>query len=120
MASEGYAEWVFRQLVEITRHDLSRVNSLVTDTCATIRKIWRVLGHQEGLRHVFFVLCDSYRLQLLIKDILGLPWCHSVHQRASSVTAAFRRAPLQYEILREKQLLHYNKHRALLASVITR
>ena len=120
MASEDYAKWIFRQLIEITCHDLSRVNSLATDTCATMRKIWRVLGHQESLRRVFFVPCDSHGLQLLIKDILGLPWCHSVHQRASSVTTAFRRAPLQYEILREKQLLHYGKHQALLASVITR
>lgn len=120
MASENYAEWIFRQLIEITHHDLSRVNSLATDTCATMRKIWRVLGHQESLQHVFFVPCDSHGLQLLIKDILNLPWCHSIHQRASKITTAFRRAPLQYEILREKQLLHYGKHQALLASVITR
>ena len=70
-------------------------------------------------RHMFFVPCDSHGLHLLIKEILILPWCHSVHQRASAITSAFKRAPLQYEILREKQLLYYNKHQALLASVIT-
>ena len=120
MASEHYAEWIFGRMVEATCNDLSRVNSLATNTCATMRKTWRILQHRESLRHVFFVPCDSHGLQMLIKDVLGLPWCLSVHQQASAITANFRHAPLQHEILREKQLLHYNKHQALLAAVITR
>ena len=54
-------------------YDLTRVSSLTTDTCSTMRSTWLSLETLDKLSHILFIPCNSYRLQLLIKDLLEQP-----------------------------------------------
>ena len=67
MDAVHYAKWVLEAMEEVATTGLQRVNSLATDTCATMQKVWRLLEKEEKLRHVSFVPCDAHGLQLLIK-----------------------------------------------------
>jgi hypothetical protein len=97
-------------------YDLSRVSSLTTDTCATMRATWTGLEYTKQLAHALFIPCDSHGLQLLMKDILELPQIAPVIASAQTIVVAFRRSQKQYAILRSYQ----EKPQALLLSVITR
>jgi hypothetical protein len=97
-----------------TDGNFERVNSINTDTCSTMRKLHDVLQAKPELEHVFFTLCDSHGLQLLIKDILQIPWFASVVKRISKIVGDFRKSLLQLAILREYQMLEYGKHKAFI------
>lgn len=49
-------------LLDLTGNDLSRINSVVTDTNSTMRKTQRLLGNEAALGHLFLSLCDSHGL----------------------------------------------------------
>ena len=71
--------------------------------------------------HVFFVLCDSHGIQLLIKRILKLPHYKKLVKQAQVIVAGFAHSKLQLGILREHQKsLHNGKTMALIISVVTR
>jgi hypothetical protein len=65
-----FVNWFLRKTAP---YDLSRVSSLTTDTCTTMRSTWTGLESVNQLSHVLFILCDSHGLQLLIKDLLEQP-----------------------------------------------
>jgi hypothetical protein len=80
-----------------------------------------LLEKEESLRHVLFISCDAYGLQLVIKDLLDLTvLLKTTHLQAQTIANAFRSAPLQYARLREQQQIKYNKQYALVLAVITR
>lgn len=112
--AENIAKVLIEQLNLWTNGDLSRVNSITTDTCSTMRSMHEMLRRIPGLQHVFFTLCDSHGLQLLIKDILQLPWFKELMKKISKLVSAFRKSPLQLAILREHQKKEYGRHRALI------
>jgi hypothetical protein len=67
------------------------------------------------LKHAFFIPCDSYGLQLLIKDVLeSQPFCDII-AKAQMIVLTFHQAPKQYAILQLKQ----EKLTAFVLSVIT-
>jgi hypothetical protein len=41
---------------------LPMINSVATDTCATMRSLWAKLGSKERFKYTFFVPCDSHSL----------------------------------------------------------
>jgi hypothetical protein len=108
-----FTNWFLKMAIP---YDLSRVSSLTTDTCATMRSTWTGLEHTEQLAHALFIPCDSHGLQLLIKDILELPQIASIIISAQTIVTSFHRSQKQYAILRSYQ----EKPQALLLSVITR
>ena len=108
-----FTNWFMRM---VAPYDLSRVSSLTTDTCATMRSTWSGLESTEQLSHAIFIPCDSHGLQLLIKDLLELPQIAPIIEKAQTIVGAFHRAKKQYAILRSKQEIP----QALLLSVITR
>ena len=108
-----FTDWFIKQA---SKYDLSRVSSLTTDTCATMRSTWLGLEAVDELSHVLFIPCDSHGLQLLIKDLLDQPRIAEVMTMAQTIVYAFHRAKKQYAILRSKQ----EKPSALLLAVITR
>ena len=85
-----------------------------------MRKIWRILVEDIRLKHMFFILCDSHGIQLLIKDILTIPWLKEVHRKCKLVVAAFRHASQQYGVLKKHILHHYSKRYAFILACITR
>ena len=76
-----------------------------------IRGMHETLQEQPELKHVFFTLCNSHGLQLLIKDILKLLWYSGVVKSISKIVATFKKSPLQMAILREHQMAVYGKHK---------
>lgn len=78
------------------------------------------MHNYSDLKHCFFIRCDSLGIQLLIKDILKIDECKSIHAEAQLVVKAFRKAPLQYARLRKYQIQGYGEARSLVLSIITR
>jgi hypothetical protein len=83
--------------------DLKRLSSLSTDICATMQKTWTGLKKHLLLSYTFFILCDSYGLQLLIKDILESKPFSDTTEKAQKIVKTFCQAKKQYSILRKKQ-----------------
>ena len=125
MTAESCAEFITEELWLMTKNNLSRINSMSTDTCATMRKTWRVLKNYSELKHVFFIPCNSHGLQLAMKDLLQkhkkrpLTEIQHTFNQALAIVTNFWKAPKQLALLRAKQLEIYKKQIALIASVIT-
>lgn len=62
MGAEGLAAWVLEEIGAVTSKDFSRVNSMATDTCNTMRSVWNRLQCDSRLQHALFVPCDRYVL----------------------------------------------------------
>jgi hypothetical protein len=105
---------------DVVNGNLSRINAIVTDTNATMRKIHRLLDATTDFGHVFFTLCDSHGLQLLVKDISALPEWKATFQAISFAVNMFKRSKFQLSRLRDYQLQAYKEHRAFITPVITR
>lgn len=115
------ASLIIPEIVDACNNDLSRFNSLATDTCAVMRAMHGIMEHDPQFSHVFFVLCDSHGIQLLVKRILELPQYEKLVKNAQVVVAGFAHSRLQLGILREhQQALYQGKIMALILSVITR
>ena len=114
------ADWLRGHLLELSNHNLSRINSVTTDTCNTMFSTWEELEKNDDFAHYLFFPCDSHGIQLLIKDILELPSFADAVKQAQTLVNTFRKAHLQYARLRESQLHFYGRHQSLILSVITR
>ena len=112
---------IIPEIIEACNNDLSRFNSLATDTCAVMRVMHHLMEQDPRFSHVFFVLCDSHEIQLLFKRILELPHYAKLIKNAQVIVAGFAHSRLQLSILREYQQSLYNgKIMALIISVISR
>ena len=120
MTASAAAEWLRNHLLTLSNGDLSRLNSLGTDTCKVMLNMCLQLQQYDDLKHCFFIPCDSHGIQLLIKDLLQIPRFQEVLKQAQTVVKAFRKAPLQYARLRTLQMHFYKRHQSLILSVITR
>lgn len=121
MTAIAAAEWLYGHLLQISNHRLDRINSIATDTCSVMRRMWTELEKFEGLKHCFFIPCDSHGIQLLVKDIFTvIPIFYEIIRKGQLIVKAFRQAPLQYARLREFQVEHYGQQQSLVLSVITR
>ena len=84
-----------------------------------------MLKNYPELKHVFFISCDSHGLQLAIKDLLQkhkrkpLTEIQHTFNQALAIVTNFCKASKQHALLHAKQLKIYEKHIALIASVIT-
>lgn len=96
------------ELLIITNNDLSKINSICTDTEATMRSVHHLLEQKTELQHVNFSLCDSHGLQLLIKDILSLPPFEGVVSDSNTIITFFSRSKLQLGRLRTCQRVRWN------------
>ena len=120
MTAAVAAQWLRNHLSTLSNGDFSRINSITTDTCATMFAMWQELERFTEFKHCLFIPCDSHGIQLLIKDLLQLPTFKEVSQKAQVVVKAFRRALLQYARLREFQRQYSKSPQSLVLSVITR
>jgi hypothetical protein len=115
------AAWVREKLIDLTTNNLDRVNSVTTDTCSTMARMWIELRGYDDLHHIFTIPCDSHGIQLLIKDLVTkVPGFDEALKEAQAVAKAFVVSKLQLARLREYQMKHYNEERAFCLSVITR
>lgn len=70
--------------------DWSRINSITTDTCSTMKAVWRILEQKPMFEHTFFVPCDSHGLQLVVKDLINLQAIKPIFDAAAAVVRYFR------------------------------
>jgi Protein of unknown function (DUF 659) len=120
LSGEWNADWLHERIHKITGGDLSRVNAISTDTCATQRKALRLLSQREDYRHVFSLGCDSHGLQLLIGDVVKIGWFGLVFKQANSIVSAFSTSPKQLASLRMCMEEAYGKQHFFTIACITR
>ena len=101
MTAVGTAQWLRNHLATLTNGELTRVNSVTTDTYDTMFKMWTELQHDDEFKHCLFIPCNSHGIQLLVKDILMIPRFKNVLHNAQSVVKAFKKSPLQYACLKQ-------------------
>lgn len=65
-------------------------NSYYTNTCPLIRNLYNLICNDPDIKHVFLVLYNSYSHQLLIKDVLVIPY-YSITTREVQVLNSFIR-----------------------------
>jgi hypothetical protein len=128
--ADTIADEVFQQLqglqkeLKFDQDTWTNINSISTDTCSTMRKVWKSLLQKPELEHIFTIPCDSHGLQLIFKDLLGQksqwPMIKATFKSALEIVSFFHKSPYQYADLQILQEKHYQKRLALIASVITR
>ena len=120
MNAVACADWLRNHLITLSINDLTRINSVSTDTCSTMFSMWEQLERYDDFKHCLFIPCDSHGIQLLIKDVLDLPYFSNVLQQAQLIAKSFRKALLQLARLRDIQTHFYKHHQSFILSVITR
>lgn len=119
--AQNLKNWLFIWLEKIVSNNRWwQINSLITDTCATMRAVWSLVQNDTRTTHVFCIPCDSHGLQLLIKDLLSIEPFQTLLEQAQTIALFFRKAKLQYAILREHQMKIWGNYKAFILSVITR
>ena len=97
-----------------------RVNSIITDTCSTMRAVWRLFNQDPKTQHIFTIPCESHGLQLLVKDVLEHEPFFNIITNAQKIATHFKKSKLQLAILREHQQELYGRHYGFCLAVITR
>ena len=106
--AENWVRLIWGEMQQLCSGDLSRINSICTDTENTMRSVHDMLGRFPELSHINFSLCDSHGLQLLIKDILLLPFFENLFNNVSTLLVFFSRSKLQLQRLRMCQRARWN------------
>lgn len=86
--AENWVKLIWGGMQQLCGGDLSRINSICTDTENTMRSVHGLLGRFPELSHINFSLCDSHGLQLLIKDILLLPFFEDLCNNVSTLSSS--------------------------------
>lgn len=73
MTASNVATLLKTHLCELSNGNLQRINTVATDTCPTMIKVWEFIRQDPEFEHIFFISCNSHDLQLLMKDIVSLP-----------------------------------------------
>jgi hypothetical protein len=118
--ADNFVKYLLPVLRSLCDEDYLRLNSFSTDTCATMRKWWRLARAIPELSHCLFIPCDSHGLQLLIKDILELPDFKPTMKTASRLVKSFHHSGKRLDLLRTHQIIVTGKTSSLTASIITR
>jgi hypothetical protein len=106
--AENWVKLIWREMQQLCGGDLPRINSICTDTENTMRSVHDLLGRLPELSHINFSLCDSHGLQLLIKDILLLPFFEDLFTDVNTLLTFFSRSKLQLQRLRMCQRIRWN------------
>lgn len=98
------------EFIQVCGGDLSRMNSLATDTCSTMRRLHRIISTDPRFSHVSMVLCDSHGLQLLIEAMISkYKGISDIIEKAQGVVTTFAHSKLQLAILRKHQTACYGQ-----------
>lgn len=112
-----YFQLLASEFIQACGGDLSRMNSLATDTCSTMRRLYQIISTDPRFSYVFMVLCDSHGLQLLIEAIVSKhQGILDIMEKAQAIVAAFAHSKLQFAILRRHQTDCYGRTKELIAT----
>ena len=114
--AEHCIDLLYPELEIICKGNFLRINSFCTDTDSVMRKAHVHLAARKEFQHCFFSLCDSHGLQLLIKDILELPFFEETFKSTTLIVTFFKKSKLQLARLREAQKAAWGHHKAFLSA----
>ena len=114
--AENTVNWLTSCMLKVTTF-IDQVNSLITDTCSTMRMTWR--GLKKEFPFIFYVPCDSHDLQLIMKDLFRLSDITELIKSAQWLITAFKNASLQLFYLWDAQCQTIEKEWALVRAVVT-
>jgi hypothetical protein len=121
-ATKHTAEELFNiyspRMLEFAGNDKTRINALVTDSCAVMRKLWEYM--EVEYPHIFCVPDDPHGKQLLIKDLLIATDMKPFFEKAARIVNNFNNAPLQLALLKLIQHRMYGREHAFKTHGFTR
>ncbi len=112
--------WMLNKMNILTHEDFRKINSVIIDTCNLKQSVWNNLAADARLKHVFFVLCNSYDLQLLLKDFLYSSLIRSIFIKTLKIVNSIWKIKHQLDILRRYQKKIYDQHKSLIVFTILR
>ena len=83
------AEHIHQRVLYWIGGNVARINSLVIDIETKMRTMWAELRKIPDWEHCFFVPCDNYGIQLLMRHISELPWFETIFKNAQSIVVYF-------------------------------
>ena len=115
-SAENTVKWLTACMLKVVTF-IDWVNSLITDTCFTMKVTWR--GLKKEFSFFFYVLCNSHDLQLIVKNLFMLSDITELMKSAQWLITAFKNASLQLFYLWDAQHQAISKERTLVRAVMT-
>ena len=106
------------RILEFAGNDKARINALVTDSCAVMRRLWEHI--EVEYPHIFWVANDPHGKQLLIKDLLIATDKKPFFKKAVRIVNNCNTAPLQLALLKLIQHRMYGREHAFKTHKFTR
>ena len=79
------------------------VSGVVTDNAAPNRAAWEILEKEFRESMLICYGCGSHATNLLMKNIIELPWTQNTIKLAISISKYFRNHSVQYAVLKQEQ-----------------
>jgi hypothetical protein len=85
--------------------NLAKVSCIITDNAPVMKAAWNIL--EKKYPFVIFFGCLAHGLNLLIKDIMKLPWAKNILKSAKQIVVYFRIHIIPAAILKRYQKTNY-------------
>ena len=102
----------------ISQIDYSKLSAIITDNATSMKKAWRIL--EIKYPEIIFLGCIAHSLNLLIGDIMKIPWADDIIKNGKKIVRYFKSHQVPAAILKRHQLSNYNKQISLKLPVKTR
>ena len=101
----------------ISQIDYSKLSAIITDNATSMKKAWRIL--EIKYPEIIFLGCIAHSLNLLIGDIMKIPWADDIIKNGKKIVRYFKSHQVPAAILKRYQLSNYNKQISLKLPVKT-
>jgi ABC-type Zn uptake system ZnuABC Zn-binding protein ZnuA len=91
----------------ITQIDHSKLSAIITDNASSMKKAWKLLAVKYP--KVVFLGCIAHSLNLLVGDIMKLPWADSIMKNGKKIVKYFKSHQIPAAILKRHQNSNYDK-----------
>ncbi|GBB95101.1 hypothetical protein RclHR1_24790001 [Rhizophagus clarus] len=102
----------------ISKIDHSKLSAIITDNASSMKKAWKLLAIKYP--KVVFLGCVAHSLNLLIGDIMKLPWADRTMKNGKKIVKYFKSHQVPAAILKRYQLSNYDRRISLKLPVKTR
>ncbi|CAB4384791.1 unnamed protein product [Rhizophagus irregularis] len=102
----------------ISQINHSKLSAIITDNASSIKKAWKLLAIKYP--NIVFLGCVAHSLNLLIGDIIKLPWADSTIKNGKKIVKYFKSHQIPAAVLKRYQRSSYDKQISLKLPVKTR
>ena len=89
----------FKRIVGLSKIPFEKFSGLITDTENKMRAMWRLV--EAAYPKIFAYGCGTHTVQLILKDVCGLPWFANVCKKCNQMSKWFRNHHLPAGILKK-------------------